>query len=370
MRRVMVAVPLITLLWACNQIGIGVSQGLKNLASTPVSALRSGWNSLTGNTYSSYSKQTDELRKEEPDSCADKQAPEKGMFEKLKEAMMGVRDEACTCRPWGTCPPSNCECKVLCPDSFDIFSVHKERIRGRPEDEMVFGNSRAYYKNYLATNGYCWGHASMTAKFDRLAFFDATKKISASPSSAQWRDHYRGVIDRIAANEAVDIPGFKNLSEFSAHPTIQEMLADRIAFEWGEKAMTWSALAAGMDSGQMSASAAADLVRDLKRRTSLYQAPQIVFTKLGDKFLTHATLVGSVVDLPGGVARICLRDSNLGPAKRADCSNHFDVKPSGEIKGSLYGKIGGIRVPSNENAETIEQLHSLRKRCEKVKGCG
>ncbi len=356
-------------LGSCNQTGIGVSAGLKNIVTAPVSLVRSGLKSVTGDTYSNYARQTAELRREEPDSCGDREPPEKGMFAKIRDAMIGVRDEVCTCRPWGTCPPKGCDCKALCPDSFDIFSIHKARTQGSAEDELAFGNGPRVYKNHPATHGYCWGHASITAKFNRLAFFEPSKRVRASANSSAWRSYYSDLIDRIAANEATDVPGFSSLQEFSSHPTIQELLADKVANEWGDKAMTMSGLSAGLSSGRMAPEEIEPLLRDLKRRVAHYQSPQLLFTRLDEKFRTHAVLV-SRVEERGGVARICLRDSNDAPAKRGECSNYFDVRRTGAITTSTGKPIGGVHIAGNEDADTIEQLHSLRKRCEKIKGCG
>lgn len=368
-RKIYVSLALAAVLWACDQNGLAVGSAVKNLVTAPISGLKALGNAISGNTYSNYSKETDELRAEVPNSCADRQEPEQGIFAKIRDTMRGVRDQACTCRPWGTCPPSNCDCKALCPDSFDIFSIHKDRNQGDQEHELAFSNTPGAFKNHAMTQGYCWGHASITAKFNRLGFFDPSKKPRAPQSSPEWREFYKKVIDSIASNEVTDIPGFENLYEFSQHPTIQELLADRVASEWADKAMNVSALGIAMDSGQMAPDAASALVKDLKKRVSLYQSPQIVFTMRDRKFATHATLISEVQDVGRGVSRICLRDNNNSAGSRGGCHNYLEVRPSGEIRSSMYGQIGGVAVGGNENADTIEQLKSLRGRCKKIKGC-
>jgi hypothetical protein len=68
---------------SCNQTGIGVSASLKNIVTAPVSLVRSGLKSITGDTYSNYASQTAELRREEPDSCGDREPPEIGVFARI-----------------------------------------------------------------------------------------------------------------------------------------------------------------------------------------------------------------------------------------------------------------------------------------------
>ncbi|MFN7685393.1 MAG: hypothetical protein ACK5QT_08285 [Oligoflexia bacterium] len=356
---------------SCNQLFLGIGKAVENLAQQPIDGLRAAKDAITGNTYSSYSRQTNKTRRETPQSCADIPVPEQGMLSKLWDTIRGVRDEICTCRPWGTCPKSNCSCEALCPDSFDIFSIHSDRNLGGVENELAFANSRSAFKNTPLTHGYCWGHASMTAKFNRLGFFQPNSRAPERPGTSQWRKFYSGIIDRIMANEATDIPGFANLHEFSSHPTIQEMLADRVAYEWGEKAMSFNALGAALASKAMSPRESLALVADIQSRLKVYQAPQLVFTLRGSPFETHAVLVHEVRQLKRGTrtwTRICLRENGFPAEHRQDCPAYIDRLADGSLEGS-YGEIGGAQIAGNENADTVEQLHSLRERCGRQKGC-
>lgn len=365
------------LLTSCDQVGMGVKAGLVNLVSQPIEGLRSAYNYVSGNTYSAYMDRTEELRKSKPQTCSDTGLQEKeGALGKLAKVMGLVRDTACKCRPWGSCPPSNCSCEILCPESFDILSVHRQRNLGNVEDELAFSNSPRFFKarsdhQISSGGGFCWGHASVTAQFNRLAFFDPSRKpaIVQAKDPAKWADYYSGLIDRIISNEATEVPGFSNLKEFSEHPVIQTMLANRVAEEWSKKAMTFSALGTAMRSGKSDPADAHDFVKELRRRTSYYQSPQIVFTRLGASFNTHTVLVSEVRANKDGSSRICIRENGVAANSRNQCRQYIDVDRKGAIVGVPYGPIGAAEIAHNEDPDTVEQVNSLVAYCRSKKGC-
>ncbi len=210
----------------------------------------------------------------------------------------------------------------------------------------------------------------MTAKFNRLGFFNPGRAISAPASSRQWRDHYRKLIRRIRNNEATDIPGFANLREFSEHPSIQEMIKDEIKDEWGSKAMTFGGLGVALQSKAMSPASSRSLVSGLVHRIANYQSPQIVFTMRNQAFDTHTVLASAVRRQSDGSTWICLRDNNSSGDNRKGCDNRLIVHETGEVSSTKYGDIGGVVVGANENADTVAQIHSLVAKCRGDKKCG
>lgn len=358
-------------LWACDQNGTAVLAALKNVVTAPIDGVRKLGAVISGNTYEDYVKRTEALRYEVPSSCGDASIGKSDEFLKsLTSSMKAIRASNCSCRPWGTCSTSNCACGTLCPDSFDILSVHADRNLGGKDHEFPFRNSFKDFANQGITQGYCWGHASMTAKFNRLAFFKPKSPAPAADGPAE-REYYRTIIKRIRDNEATEIPGFANLREFSENPAIQELIKDEIKEEWADKAMTLSGATIALKAGTMAPAAAAAVVADIKRRTTHYQSPQMVFTVKGQPGFTHALLVSEVREDSEGNSIICLRDNNDDVWLRSRCQNHFVVKKSGEIHSKyLYGDIGGIAIGGNENSDTVAQIHSLVAKCRADKKCG
>jgi len=354
---------------------MGVGAAVKNLLMQPIYGIQSLGNAISGNTYENKVKETNKLREEVPQSCADLPPPEgPGGLKGLGVAMGIIRDTACTCRPWGTCPPTNCDCKALCPDSFDIFAGHQARNTGDTENELQFSNDPYFFSQrgshpMTPGGGYCWGHASVTAKFNRLAFFDSQKKapVVQKNDPGQFREFYSNVIGKILKNEATEIPGFANLKDFSKHPVIQDLLADRVAEEWADKAMTFSGLGTALGSSPMEPAKARELVKDIERRTKLYQSPQIVFTVRDQKFFTHTLLVSEVRRKANGAATLCLRDNNSAPDRRGGCNSRMELSSSGKL--SYGGELGEVTIAHNEDADTLEQAQSLTDYCRLKKGC-
>ena len=148
------------------------------------------------------------------------------------------------------------------------------------------------------------------------------------------------------------------------------MIKDEVADEWAEKAVRLNTLKVATKSTSMSPSEASALLADLEQRTRLHQSPQILFTQLGQKFASHTVLVSEVKRLGGGVSRICIRDNNAYPSERSGCRHYLDVHSSGQVQGnSTFWNVAGVGVAPNEDADTIEQLHSLRDKCQAKKGC-
>lgn len=359
------------LLWACDQTGTAILAAAKNVITAPIDGVRKLGAVISGNTYEDYAKRTDALRYEVPGSCGDASIGKGDEFLKsLTGSMQAIRNSSCTCRPWGTCTPSNCGCGTLCPDSFDIFSVHADRNLGGKDHEFPFLNSFSDFANQGITQGYCWGHASMTAKFNRLAFFKPNSPAPKADGPAE-REYYRAIIKRIRDNQATEIPGYSSLHDFSEDPAIQELIKDEIKEEWADKAMTLSGASIALKAGKMTPEAAAAVVADIKRRTTRYQSPQMVFTVKGKPGYTHALLVSEVRKDSAGNSLICLRDNNDEVWLRSRCQNYFLVKKSGEISAKYhYGEIGGVVIGGNENSDTVAQIHSLVAKCRGDKKCG
>ncbi len=125
----------------CNQTWTGILSGIGNLALQPLENLRQVRDYVTGNTYSDYINKTRRQRASQNNSCT---IPVAGTgAEHVEPLAKSVRASACSCRPWGNCSPSLCNCGVLCPDSFDILSIHGIEIAALRHTSSFLGTTRA-----------------------------------------------------------------------------------------------------------------------------------------------------------------------------------------------------------------------------------
>ncbi len=281
-----------------------------------------------------------------------------------------MRDEVCSCQLWGTCKKGLCECDTLCPNNMLIFKRPDMTVEdtAKPENSLPFRNSPYDFKDsdHPMTNGYCWGHASVTSKFNRLAYFEESAPVPYEEGTEEWSDYYEDIIDSIIDNDVQKIPGFKNLNDFASHPDIKEKFLNKIPHEWASRAMSPSGLAIAMSSGKMSTKNYQSFIDDVKERLSMGQSPQVVFTGRDMKFQTHALLINEVREI-NGEQILCMRDNNFSPENNELCLNQMRLE-NGELV--YHGvKVGGIEVASNENGDTVSQMHSLVDHCKDERGC-
>jgi hypothetical protein len=355
---------------------MGAGKAVKNLVTSPYQGIKQA---VTDHQYDNIEEATIDQKKNGPKyydvrckRSSAKAGSDLGIFADLQDH---IREQVCSCRPWGTCTTQECACEKLCPDNFDIFQRQEIEKNTLTENSLAFRNTRGIADNYEMTQGFCWGHASVTSKFNRLAFFKGDKKPPYdlnSPNSAiqdKAVKYYKDLIDKVVNNETVDIPGFKNLNELSDHPSFDGYLGDKVAESWGDRAMSFQGAGVALKSGAQSKKANKKFFNDVKKKIDLNQQPQIVFTKGGAKFMTHAVLVSHYKEDSNGNLTLCVRDNNYSPYSNHKCSNRMYLKPDGSVQYNRWGSIGGISVAHNDNGDALEQFKALKERCGKEKGC-
>ncbi|MCP4911911.1 MAG: hypothetical protein GY909_02240 [Oligoflexia bacterium] len=365
---------LLMVLVACNQNMLGVGHGVKNFLSLPIDGISNAVDSITGNTYSSYRDETleymnaEEINDETINRCIQERS--QSVLGPLSEAMGDVRDQVCTCELWGTCKKGLCDCETLCPNNLLIFRRPDMTVEdtAKVENSLPFRNDPEDFResNHQMTEGYCWGHASVTSKFNRLAFFEKDSPVPHEEGSEEWKDYYEDIIDNVIDNDVQKIPGFANLNEFASHPDIKEMFLNKIPHEWATRAMSVSGLAIALQSGKMTPTEYQSFIDQVDERISMGQSPQVVFTKRDERFVTHALLVHEVKVINGKKV-LCMRDNNYDPEINVNCRARMYLD-RGEL---VYNgrKVGGIEVASNENGDTVSQLHSLVEHCKNERDC-
>jgi hypothetical protein len=386
--NIFIFISLVLLIVSCNQVGLGVVTATRNIITAPIRGI-SGMisNYQYGNIESRTQSDRDNGNLQaglSPEACnislQDTHPIQTDMYEGL---MFATRDNACSCIAWGTCKKEVCECSKLCPNNFDIFRKPpmKDSIAdlSKEENSLSFRNSESTYMSSIrGTAGYCWGHASVTTKFNRLAFFqpnnkEMRNKLNGAPNSLERKEaleYFKKAIDNVIDNGATVIKGFTNLNELSLHPEFQSYIADKVAYSWADRAMTFQGTSVALGSSKMSKDSSQSFIENVVKKIDNNQQPQIVFTKEGSMGTTHAVLVSHYIK-DGDKTILCIRDNNTSPHLNVGCDNRMYVNNDGGIFYDSYswGNLGKVVVGHNDNADSLGQFTSLRKLCHKLKGC-
>jgi hypothetical protein len=338
-------------------------------------------------------------------------------FEDISRLSNKVRDLACSCYSWGTCSKDVCSCDILCPFGMDIFDRGVLRHDNVSENSLAFTNNGAGVGTYghvthtpvapapipfvskeeydrlikereenskkpkvkekrekislkpkdlFGYQGFCWGHANLTQKFNRLAFFQKASPKRFQDNPAMRSKHYREVINKIANNEPVEIEGYTSLNEFSADPEIQEYMVKKVGDLWKKNAASFQALKSLFSS--KTPMSPQDTISDLTTRIQNHQQPQLLFKYEGGG--SHVVLVNNIATTEDGGKIICLRDNNYLPAE-GSCSSGIIVNQQGAFYNTPGGakKIKTFQVAHNENSEVVEQQKNLSEKCSKEKNC-
>jgi hypothetical protein len=368
---------------SCNQTMLGIGTAAKNLVTAPYRGIR---DAIANKSYSNLIERTDTAREVTSGlgdiTCSKTDSPilsstEEEDLEDLRDA---VRENFCSCKAWGTCTSNECKCEFLCPKTLDILKrIEPISELSKTENSMAFRNpgpGSNIADNYSSQQGHCWGHASITSKFNRLAFFNPEKQpphsLSAESPEEQNKaiEYYKKKIDEIVDNKATDIPGFVNLQQFSQHPALQGYIGDKVATTWANNAMTFQGLFTSLKDSPMSREDNESFISSVKRKINNNEQPQIVFTDKGSKFDTHAVLVSHYI-VEDGKTVLCVRDNNSDPFKNYSCQNKMYLQENGTLYYEAFGwgELGAAKIGHNDNRETVSQVDSLHKKCSEEKGC-
>jgi hypothetical protein len=284
-------------------------------------------------------------------------------FKKISE----IKENICSCKTWGTCNNGSCDCEVLCPKDFKIFDRPHDGDLDSPENSLSFTNGdKSFFKKDKNYTGFCWGHAVVTQRFNRLANFNISspKKFISVGESSQRLHEYKLIIAKLNNNEPVDIPGFKNLKEFSSDPEVKELLEDSVKEIWAQNAMSVQGLSMLTGSAPESEEYNKKLFDDLEFRLKHNQSPVIVFNKMGDATFAHVVLVSGSGAFSSGERYICIRDNAALPEQSSNCQNLMIITKDGTITYTGWlNRIGKIKLSFTENSNTLEQMNNLRAKC-------
>lgn len=284
-----------------------------------------------------------------------------------------IKDKMCTCQSWGSCDAKSCGCNILCPNNFSILNRSGTAKAESEENSLSFTNGdSAFSRNDSNYSGYCWGHAVVTQRFNRLAKFNGSlpKSFQGKDKEEQRISYYKSIIKKVNDNQPVDIFGFNNLREFSSDPEVKELLQESVKNNWAENAMSTQGLKMVTSSEPQGAEYYNKLFDDVEYRLNNFQQPTIVFNQEGNAPYSHAVLVSGSGKNSNGERYLCLRDNNYYASGTINCKKKMIMRSNGSIYyEGWYSNVGKIVLAHNENANTVEQVKNLRDKCKSEKGC-
>ena len=232
---------------------------VKNLFLSSFVAIGDSYDWITSDTWDDYVDEA-ESEKENKESLIVSCIPRSNeKVDDLDDSIIKIADRLCKCVAWSNCPKSKaCNCDMLCPDGLEIFNHpdNSSMNKSLNKNSFSFRNSSSafVFSEEGMSAGYCWGHASATSKFNRLAKFRVNEKVpciknnSCKVGDEDYLEYMEDLIDDIMNNKPRTIPGFKNLSDFSSEnmqsDSVLLYLGDSISNEWSDKAMSFQGLGA------------------------------------------------------------------------------------------------------------------------------
>lgn len=281
-----------------------------------------------------------------------------------------IKDKICSCKAWGTCDKNSCSCNTLCPANFKIFD--RPGNSDSKENSLSFTNGDSeFYRRDSTYTGYCWGHALVTQRFNRLASFkpEYNKKFQGVDFESERLREYKGIISKLNNNEPVDIPGFKNLQEFSSDPEVKNLLMDSVKDVWQENAMSAQGISMVTGSDSQGAEYYNKLFDDIEYRVNNHQSPAIVFNEVDNATKAHTVLVSGSGKLASGQRYLCIRDNNRPPEESLNCKKKMILRDDGMLLYVGFGEVGKMKLTHGENANTVEQVTNLKEKCLGDKNC-
>ena len=375
-------------LTSCNQAMLGVGSAIQNLITSPYRGIR---DAISNHVYDEVLERTEKAkltrtekvqRAKNPCEKKDASPPlSKSQQTNLKKVQEEIRKNICSCKAWGTCSKEECSCNKLCPKTFELLSrVENISDFTKEENSLSFRNTDTpgFKTEHTMTAGFCWGHASVTSKFNRLAFFKPNTKppydIQSKNVEEQNKliDYYKKQIDKILNNEVADFKGIANLKQLSSIPGIDSYIYDKMGEIWADNAMTFQGLFTAFDSFSNKREENEEFFKQVKSKLDNFQQPQIVFTFKNLATLTHASLVSHYYE-QNGKTILCLRDNSDSVSDNVKCKNKMYLNKDGTIRNELTPSmsldIGDIKIAHNDNREAVAQMNSLHKRCKRDKDC-
>lgn len=194
--------------------------------------------------------------------------------------------------------------------------------------------------------GRCRGHSLMTQKTFYLMEFDKGDNPFNCSTENFPIECEKFFYDKIASvffdGKVVDIPGFKNLIEFSKNSYIEGLLKYHVS----RTPVTFKTLEAKNRFLSSEKNPSVAHFKEAVQRIQEFQIPYIAISShwTGD----HAVLGHKVIKGDKGL-KLCVRDPNLIPNRAIDCENYFYID-------KLETKLPGITDDQSPQIKTTDEV--------------
>ena len=243
------------------------------------------------------------------------------------------------------------DCQKKCPNDYSIL-----KRKETPFNRLAFINAGCNFSHGFG-GGVCTGMVKTMQSFHHLAFWDETKKtvytnllcgnkISGKMSRDCLNMYREKIKSLIHKKQAVDIPGFSNLFEFSSHPAIQDIIKHELVKLERD---VWNA---GSYSQQK-------ITQDLNNN----KKPFLYVNN------NHAIWAWKT-EVKNGRNVICIRDPNDAPPAKAEvaessCDDYMYQQGSGwkRIHRGRYIKVNPVKSIRSDNLRHQAYQASVRNYC-------
>lgn len=348
-----------------NQCTTAVKHAAIRTASAPYHVVKSIYSAVTPDQYKKIVKEEGSLQLSSTAGpsgkiCKDSDLSKNTSVVGLDVAAIEIEKKLCkSCVPWASvlppgpyCAPS-CEgaCEKVCPQKgFGILDEYKKKLHPSAENKFSFRNSSKMFKNadsaLLPFQGYCSGMVSSRRKFNMNAFFDS----AASPKDSRGNiikkgspkliPYYKKIIERIHNNYPTEIPGYKNLGEFTSDPTIQDIMRQAIADEWADVTVMRSTANSTalydttLDRESMNNDQTTKLLNNIDEKVS-HVGSATFYMGFGGAFNMHIVDATDVIR-PSNKdtyvkATVCINDPNFSGIDKAGNGGHSRRYSNGEL---------------------------------------
>ncbi|MBT5094964.1 MAG: hypothetical protein HOM21_12000 [Halobacteriovoraceae bacterium] len=244
-------------------------------------------------------------------------------------------------------------CQSKCPFNYSILARDEN-----PFNILAFTNSRASFSQNIG-NGVCDGFVQVMEGFNHLAFWDKTKTSTltenecgnkkAGEMSEKCLTMYKTKIMQITKGyQAVDIPGFSNLYEFSSHPSIQEILKAEIVRKHDVEFDPYT-----YDPALLS--------KDLKNN----KTPLLMINNASHALMAYKS------QIKDGVEIFCVRDPNTIPKglfsdyKVETCKDYISKGARGweRVTNGAHSRIRNIQSSKSDQQRHHRYVEGVQKYC-------
>ena len=358
-----------------NQCSTAVKHAAIRTASAPYHALKGIYSAITPDKYKALVNEEKSLKlsSERIPYCPETKLPNSSSVDGLSDLASGLDSQLCSeCVPWARvsapapfCSPScSNACEKVCPqEGLGILDRYKEKVLPNPKDKLSFRNTNSMFKDadsaLIPFQGYCSGMVSSRRKFNMNGFFEPLSVPRDRQGNVMAKDspelisYYKDIIEKIHDNEPTEIPGYKNLGDFTNDPMIQDIMRQEIADEWADvtvmRSVANSTALYGPLGGQSKVSnkKADEVISGLQEKIENVGSGTL-YIGLGGSFNMHIIDAFAVLPPKGknstDKAKICINDPNYaGVGKRRghtlsykngeliNCTPSVTVKKNGEM---------------------------------------